>query len=177
MVMTSIRFSNKEKLEFYQSHAKQKYNLDFSKYIRMLIEEDIKNIKKPFKQVSEDREIIGQLNLESDIVDQLKFENDLLKKEIQILKEQISLLIDLNTKKILQKLEGLTFTSENVIDAENRILELLNKRSKGKRIRLTLSKISKEVHVNEIQVIRILDDLIDKEQVKLFQGMKYGRID
>ncbi|MHA1893815.1 MAG: hypothetical protein ACTSX4_04885, partial [Candidatus Helarchaeota archaeon] len=91
MVMTSIRFSDKEKLKYYQHHAKAKYHLDFTKYIKMLIHEDLKALRKP-----------SEIKEEWELVKQLKAENELLKKEILILKHQVETLFDLNTAKILE---------------------------------------------------------------------------
>ncbi|MHA1784335.1 MAG: hypothetical protein ACTSVE_03990 [Candidatus Helarchaeota archaeon] len=94
MVLTSIRFSDKEKLKFYQHHAKAKYHLDFSKYIKMLIHEDLKALRKPPK-IKEEWELIKQL----------KGKNNLLKKEIFLLKHHVETLFDLNTAKIIKKIK------------------------------------------------------------------------
>ena len=165
MVMTSIRFSDKEKLKFYQHHAKAKYHLDFSKYIKMLIREDLKALRKP-----------SEIKEEWELIKQLKVENDLLKKEILILKHHVETLFDLNTAKIIEKLEGLTIASDQIEAIENKVLAFLDERVRGKRVRLSLMTISQQLHVKESLLVRILDDLIDREEVKLFKDMKYGRI-
>ena len=166
MVMTSIRFSDKEKLKFYQHHAKAKYHLDFSKYIKMLIREDLKALRKP-----------SEVKEEWELVKQLKAENDLLKKEILILKHHVETLFDLNTAKILEKLEGLSIASDQIEAIEDKVLALLDEQVRNKRIKLSLLEISQQVHVKESVLVRILDDLIEREHVKLFRDMKYGRID
>lgn len=165
MVITTLRFKDKKQLEYYQEKAKDKYNLDFSKYVRMLINEDLKGEVKN-KQIIEE---------ENRIIEQLRIENEILKKEMLVLKENILLTMELNTNRILQKLER----GKNTIDSEDseRILDLLNEKIKGKKIKISLKEISEKIGLPEHVTVRILDSLIEKEVVKLFSNMKYGRID
>ena len=167
MSMTTLRFKTKEELAFFQDKAKEKYNLPFSKYIRMLITEDLKGERKSKETIEEENKIIVEL----------KFENDLLRKEISLLKEHFTLTVELNTNRILQKLNSLAIDTPDIMKHEESILELLHKTMKGKRVRLSLSEISKHEKLPEQVTVRILDNLIEKERVKLFQNMKYGRID
>jgi len=165
--MTTLRFKTKEELTFFQEKAKEKYNLPFSKYIRMLINEDLKGERKS-------KEIVEQ---ENKVIEELKFENDLLRKEISLLKEHFTLTVELNTNRILQKLNSLSMEMPDIVNKEETILNFLNKKVKGKRVRLSLTEISNKSKLPESVSVRILDNLIEKEQVKLFQNMKYGRID
>jgi len=160
--MTTIRFKTKDELSFYQKHARDKYNLSFSKYLRMLIQEDLggKRVKNR-----------DELQEENALIEELRSENELLKKEISLLKEHITLIMDLNTNRILQKIQELTILPEQVVRHEKSILKLL----KGKK-RYSLAEISEQTGISEKIAVRILDELIEQEKVKLFQDMRYGRI-
>ena len=165
--MTTLRFKSKDELNFFQEKAKEKYNMPFSKYIRMLIDEDLKGERKSKEETEK----------ENKIIEELRFENELLRKEITLLKEHFTLTVELNTNRILQKLNSLTIQTPDLIQNEASILELLNKNIRGKRVRLSLTEISQQINLPEQVTVRILDNLIEKEVVKLFQNMKYGRID
>jgi len=161
MVMTTIRFKDKEELAFYQEQAKKKYNLDFSKFIRMLVKEDLEGKKKNVDQKEE----------ENKIIDQLKMENKLLKKEISLLKDHITLLFDLNTNKILQKIQDMSTPPEQTLQHEKTILDMFQESKK-----LSLTQISTKTGISEKIVVRILDELIGQEKVRLYQDMRYGGI-
>ncbi|NHJ26407.1 MAG: hypothetical protein EAX89_17645 [Candidatus Lokiarchaeota archaeon] len=167
MSVINLRISNKEKKNRIKNYAQSKYSLNLSDYIRMLIKEDMIAILKSPEQLKEEQEIIKQL----------RFENDKLTREIGILKEHIMILIELSTNKILQKIDGLTISSDQIEKIEDQILTLLNETIQGKRIKLSLAEISARIRVKEEQVIQILDRLIESERVKFFKNMKYGRID
>ncbi|MHA1755193.1 MAG: hypothetical protein ACTSVV_00380 [Promethearchaeota archaeon] len=167
MSVINLRISNKEKKNRIKKHAESKYSLTLSDYIRLLIREDMKAVEKSPEQLKEEQEIIKQL----------QFENEKLTKEIIILKERIVLLIELSTNKILQKIDGLTISSDQIEKIEDQVLKLLNEEIQGKRIRLPLADISTQLNVKEEQVLKILDRLIEQERVKFFNNMKYGRID
>ncbi|NHI91076.1 MAG: hypothetical protein EAX96_01150 [Candidatus Lokiarchaeota archaeon] len=165
--MTTLRFKSKDELNFFQENAKEKYNIPFSKYIRMLIDEDLKGERKSKEKIEE----------ENKIIEELKFENEFFRKEISILKEHFTFTVELNTNRILQKLNNLTIQIPDFMQHEASILELLNKNIKGKRVKLSLTEISLQINLPEQVIMRILDNLIEKETVKLSQNMKYGRID
>ena len=167
MSVINLRISDKEKKNRIKMHAESKYSLTLSDYIRLLIREDMKNVEKSPEQLKEEQEIIKQL----------QFENKKLTKEILILKERIMLLIELSTNKILQKIDGLTISSDQIEKIEVQVLKLLNEKVEGKRVRLPLTDISTRLNVKEEQVLKILDRLIEQERVKFFKNMKYGRID
>ncbi|MHA1757177.1 MAG: hypothetical protein ACTSVV_10435 [Promethearchaeota archaeon] len=118
-----------------------------------------------------------QLKEEQEIIKQLQFENEKLTKEIIILKERIMLFIELSTNKILQKIDELTMSSDQIEKIEDQVLRLLNEEIQGRRIRLPLADISTKLNIKEEQLIKILDRLIEQERVKFFNNMKYGRID
>ncbi len=108
--------------------------------------------------------------------EELKFENELLRKEISLLKEYFTLTVELNTNQILQKLNSLSIETPDIVNKEETILNILNKTVKIKRVRLSLTEISNKMKLPESVTVRILDNLIEKESVKLYKNMEYGRI-
>ena len=132
----------------------------------MLINEDLRGDRKSKEQVEE----------ENKIIEELKFENELLRKEISLLKEHFTLTVELNTNRILQKLNSLSIETPDIVNKEETILKILDKTVKGKRVRLSLTEIATKVKLPEGVTVRILDNLIEKESVKLYKDLTYGRI-
>lgn len=161
----NMRF-NEEEYEKIKDYAKQKYNLPMSKFIRMLIDNDISG-------ESTSREI---QEYENKVVDALRKENQLLIRKIDLMSETILKHIDLKTDKIL--LPSYKSYDGSLEVLESQILDFLDSfDSKGSYKKYSLSEIANYLNTIEEITLKVLDSLESEKKVKMYlNGMKYGRV-
>lgn len=161
---TTIWFKSKTELDEIYNHAKQNYNLPFSKYVRLLIKEDMKG----------ERRTLDEQERESEIIKIFQIENNLLQKEVKLLGEQLERMEHLINNIYLLNQNKTQFPESLVIKEQ-----ILNFFTGVRRTqKFSPIEIATALEMSEEQVIDVLNQLCDEKHVRLYsKGMKYGRID
>jgi len=166
-IRTSIRFKNQEEKDKLFHWAREVLLIPFSDAVKMFFKEDMEGTRN-IKNMPEDMK---------NALEQVKFENQALKEQISILKQDFSVELQRAVKQILQTINKPAGDRQVIEEIKGKIMDLLNNKIENKRVKMSLTEISLAVHHPENQVLDALNELQSKENVKLFSNMKFGRID
>lgn len=158
-IKTTICFKSTEEREIIRNYAKNKHNLSFSDYVRMLIEEDMKGEKR-IKEIEE---------IESKTSEKFEKNMQVLIRKIDLLESELKEIKNYNINRVLSK----EFRTQE-IDLEKfqvKIMEFFNTHDKA-----TIFEIAEYFNESGEKTQKCLDILEESKKLRLYyNGMKYGR--
>lgn len=158
-VKTTLNFTSREELQKYKKFAKDR-GQTFSGLIKQLLDNAIRN------------EIMN----DNDYFSELKLENELLRKEINLMHDEINKKIDYVLETLLYRLTKQK--TGKLEDLEDKIIEFLNVFDEnGKYKKYSLSEIANYLNTTEEITIQAIDSMIKAKKIRIdFNTTKYVKI-